>query len=157
MKGKSLFFKILSLAAILLLFSCASSKNIQRVDGPDDYYESESSTQTNQSAGQENQPAKNEDKSDSAKSAVQQTPKPPSPQAQQSKPDNSKNSKVKNEPAAETPPPPVKIEENPLPQEIQDEMGDDNWAKDESKVRIRKKDKDKIKDSSPDDDKWGKD
>ena len=61
-------------------------------------------------------------------------------------------------------PPPVDIENKPLPVLPADppppvnaeDLGDDNWGRDQRHTKIRDKDRDKVKGSEPEDDGWGK-
>ncbi len=156
MRERPLFSVILFVLSISLFTFCAGSKNIQKVDGPDDYYEPEASSQPSSQNANDSKTAATEEKSVSPKSTSPQAEKPAPSPAAQTKAESPKPANNKNQPVQETQSLPVKVEENPLPQEIQEELGDDNWAKDDNKVKIRKKDKEKIKDSPPDDDKWGK-
>lgn len=156
---KKLFF-ILSIFTLLILFSCASSKQIQKVDGPDDYYEQETPNTEPVAKEQEKTPANVESeknapaqpKTTAPASTISNSTSTPKKESKSQKVENNKN----NDPSAESQTTTNKVEENSIPPEVQEELGDDSWAKDESKVKLKKKDKEKIKDSSADDDKWGK-
>ena len=151
---------IIPILMFFLIISCASSKNIQKVDGPEDYYETDSS-QTSQQAlppdTKENINTNIEEKqikpNNTETSRTSKNAASPQPA---NKAEIHKNTKEKNETIQPPNQPPVNLQDNPLPAEVLEEMGDDNWAKDENKLKIKKKDKDKIRDSSLDDDKWGK-
>lgn len=147
-------FKMLIIIILSILLSCATSKNVQKVDGPEDYYDSEVVTSTTQVGPSENSNTKSEERQDLSKGIEQKT-KEQASQRVQNRIESEKTGTPKSESKQDSPVP-FKLEENPLPQGAQDELSDDNWAKDESNLRLRKKDKDKIKDSPLDDDKWGK-
>ncbi len=140
---------IISAILSLILFACAGSKSVQKIDGPEDYYEAETSAPGAPSVTNAETTPKTEDKKGSEKSITTQPVQTPAP-VSKTKQDKTKSGKNENIST------PVKIEENPVPPEVQEELGDDNWGKDDEKVKLRKKDKEKIKDSSPDDDKWGR-
>lgn len=147
------------IATLLLVFSCASTKNIQKVDGPDDYYEAETqSTETNpveKEAASPKTDTKPQPVEKDSKSTVAPQPSPKT-KAESKEPVKNSPTKASTSPPVENTPPPVKVEEAPIPQEVQEELGDDSWGKDDSRSKIKKKDKEKIKNSTPDDDKWGK-
>ena len=71
---------------------------------------------------------------------------------------------AKKDARAQEPPPPIDIENKPLPVLPADpppppnaeDLGDDNWGRDQRHTKIRDKDREKVKGSEPEDDGWGK-
>ncbi|MBI5524961.1 MAG: hypothetical protein HY897_01360 [Deltaproteobacteria bacterium] len=49
------------------------------------------------------------------------------------------------------------IPADPPPPPNADELGDDNWARDQRNTKLRDKDREKVKHSDPEDDNWGRD
>ncbi|MCX7944724.1 MAG: hypothetical protein N2746_09485 [Deltaproteobacteria bacterium] len=131
------------------LIYCAGTKNIQRIDSPEDYYDSETPTISNPTEAKEIKEAKSEDDNTSKNLSPSQQQKPST--NQKSQPPGQKN-EIKSEVHQNL----IKTDEQQSSQNIQEDLGDDSWGKDESKVRIKQKDKEKIKDSTLDDDKWGR-
>ncbi|MGB9600026.1 MAG: hypothetical protein ACP5QK_03875 [Myxococcota bacterium] len=164
---KSKLIQFILIISLSILFSCAGSKKIQKIDSPDDYYEQEPSV--TETAITEKNSSINEENKISATGATQNTSQqprtsssPPPPATPATKP--RADGKIQKNESNKTNTPPIEasrntaitIEEPQVPPDVQEEMGDDSWAKDENKVKLNKKDKEKIKDSSPDDDRWGK-
>lgn len=161
------FLSTITIGSLLVLFCCATSKNINRADSPEDYYETDSSPINTPAATQEEIP--DQAGSENKNLQTQEANKPSSNHKESSPPPQSKVSSERKEatkdnhlkttsnpPIVKSAPAPVKTEEDPISPAMQEEMSDDNWAKDESKVRIKKKDKELIKDSAPDDEAWGR-
>jgi hypothetical protein len=46
---------------------------------------------------------------------------------------------------------------DPPPPPGAEDLSDDNWARDQKTTKLKDKDKDRVKNSSPEDDNWGKD
>jgi hypothetical protein len=150
----------LSAIFFILLIGCAGTRSVQKVDGPEDYYETE--TPGSEIASPEKETKTNESQGDSKDKKFPQAIQQPSPSTPQKtkvetkEPDKNNQKKAPASPPPENNTPPVKVEEATIPDEIKEDMSDDSWGRDDSKSRIRKKDREKIKNSTPDDDKWGR-
>lgn len=155
------FLFTITISSLLIMFCCATPKNINRVDTPEDYYEIDSSPINAPTSTQDEIPtqAGSENKNLQIQEVNKESSPPPQSKASSKKKETTKDNYLKtvsNPSTVESAPAPLKTEGNPLSPAMQEDMSDDSWAKDESKVRIKKEDRELIKDSAPDDDTWGR-
>ncbi len=148
---------IIPVVILFVFYGCAGSKGAQKLDGPEDYYETESSLPETTAKTADDTSVKTENKAEPEKIKKIQTINNPAPSKQATQKSTVPNNTTDNQVSPSEIKAPTKTEENTIPPELQEELGDDSWGKDENKVKLKKKDRDRIKNSPPDDDKWGKD
>jgi hypothetical protein len=93
---------------------------------------------------------------DALKSPPAPAPAAPHPAAPAAPPAGTARAPAQDKGEFENKPLPT-IPADPPPPSNADDLGDDNWARDQRNTKLRDKDREKVKHSDPEDDNWGRD